>query len=162
MACTFKWYNLPTKIKEETGLIVKWRSLPTKLNTIYKALAVQKPTCAATITYEEFKWFGMSHKIGIICDLLGCTEPLPLYPKSATRSIQGSIVFPCLNMPSIDIPFYFDGIESYPTVGDYVFEDLGREVSLPDGVYYSLANEDFYTFTTIYGIVTFSDIPCVK
>ncbi len=74
MSCSFKWYNLPTKIKEETGLTVKWRSLPTQLNTIYKALETQKPNCASTITYEEFKWFNLAYKIGIICDLLDCTE----------------------------------------------------------------------------------------
>lgn len=74
MACTFKWYNLPTKIKEETGITVKWRNLPTQLNTVYKALQLQKPNCASTITYEEFKWFNLPFKIGIICDLLDCTE----------------------------------------------------------------------------------------
>lgn len=74
MSCTFKWYNLPTKIKEETGIIVKWRNLPTQLNTIYKALEAEKPTCASTITYEEFKWHTLPYKTGIICDLLDCVE----------------------------------------------------------------------------------------
>lgn len=74
MACTLKWYNLPAKIKEETGIVVKWRSLPTQLNTIYKALELQKPTCASSITYEEFKWLSLPYKIGIICDLIDCVE----------------------------------------------------------------------------------------
>ncbi len=78
MACKYNWWNLPTKIKEETDLEITfvWNRIPTELTSALRTLEASKPTCYAQFFQpnEKVYWGNLIKQMEKICNLIDCVE----------------------------------------------------------------------------------------